>query len=118
MARPHSEPAWEPDKGPAGSALGTLGTKREVFLTAARKCVWDERYPPAMRTAVEAYLKRHSKKKPVSIARVVRATRAAIPDLSVSDEELADIIAEEAIDKGCSVDFESRDSGPEFHILR
>src|SRR5690606_17963777 len=98
--------------------FGALGPQREAYLTAVRKCVWDERFPPAMKKALEAYLKRHSKKQPVSIALVIRATRAAIPNLSVSDQELAAIIAEEALNKGCSVDFENRDSGPEFHILR
>lgn len=60
--------------------------------------------------AIRTYLGAGTEDRPVSIDRVLRTARQTAPDLPVSDEELAELIARELIQEGCDVDFDLLDA--------
>lgn len=65
-----------------------------------------KRLPPRLVGAIRTYLSSRTTQRPVSITRMMRTTRYAIPDLLVSDDELAELIARELISEGSDVDFD------------
>jgi hypothetical protein len=61
---------------------------------------------PALAGAIRSYLGSRTIQRPVSIDRMLRTARYAVPDLVVSDDELAELIARELIHEGADVDFD------------
>lgn len=66
----------------------------------------DTSMSPRLVGAIRSYLDSRTVQRPVSIDRMLRTARYAIPELVVSDDELAELIARELIHEGCDVDFD------------
>jgi hypothetical protein len=66
----------------------------------------DTSMPPRLVGAIRSYLGSRTIQRPVSIDRMLRTARRALPDLVVSDDELAELIARELIHEGADVDFD------------
>lgn len=56
--------------------------------------------------AIRSYLGSRTIQRPVSIDRMLRTARYAVPDLVGSDDELAEFIARQLIHEGADVDFD------------
>lgn len=54
-------------------------------------------------------MERRTTRRPISISTMVQRARYAMPELAVSDEELAAMIAEQIVANGGDVDFDTRD---------
>lgn len=55
------------------------------------------------------YVKAQAKRGMVSTTRAVRAIRTVAPDCALTDRELADVVAEQAVIAGCAIDFDVDD---------
>lgn len=66
----------------------------------------DTNLPPRLVGAIRSYLGSRTIQRPVSIDRMLRTARYAIPELVASDDELAEFIARELIHEGCDIDFD------------
>lgn len=66
--------------------------------------------PSRLKEALRTFMERRTSRRPVSITMMLKRTRYAMPELAVSDEELAEIIAEQIIINGGDVDFDGKES--------
>jgi len=64
--------------------------------------------PSQLKAALQAYLTTGDRSTPISIFATMRAMRGTLPDLDISDDELAEMIAKEVVASGASVVFDSR----------
>lgn len=71
----------------------------------------NRRIPEDAQGAIEAFLQSYRAEQPVSMTTLMRAARRALRDVSVSDAELADLIAHEAIRSRHSIVFDHGDEG-------
>lgn len=55
---------------------------------------------------VDSFVSQRNTDQPVSIARLIRAARAAVPDLDLSDVTLSDLVARELVRCGADIDFD------------
>lgn len=69
-----------------------------------------EHVPSRLRDALRSYMERRNTRRPISISTMVKRTRYAMPELTVSDEELAAMIAEQIVLNGGDVDFDTREA--------
>lgn len=63
--------------------------------------------PPHILQALAPFVR--GKRRPVSIALMVKAARYAVPNLPYTDEVLADLLRKELIGAGCMIDLDSRE---------
>ena len=70
----------------------------------------DFRLPGAVREAIGRQLERHRRTTALSPGTVIRELRQEFPKLVIADRQLADQIAQAALDRGIAVDL---DSAPE-----
>jgi hypothetical protein len=73
--------------------------------------VHSDRVPSKLRDALRTYMERRRTQRPVSIKTMLKRTRYAMPELTASDEELAEMIAEQIILNGGNVDFDGKEAG-------
>lgn len=78
----------------------------------------DTNLPPRLVGAIRSYLGSRTTLRPVSIDRMLRTARYALPDLVASDDELAELIARELVHEGCDVDFDHIARQHEFEPKR
>lgn len=62
--------------------------------------------PPALRRALQELLQRRQTDRPVSIADMMQRTRCALPDLTLDDDDLEQIIAVEIIERHGDIAFD------------
>lgn len=74
----------------------------------AVKSKTEQRIPQDARGAIEAYLRTFDDDQPVPMSALMRAARRALRDIALSDEELADLIAREAIQANRTILFDDR----------
>lgn len=61
--------------------------------------------PDRLTLAVGDYVTR-SGRRPVSVKKLVRATSYLMPEMKLSESELAEALARKLIDLGCNIDFD------------
>ena len=71
----------------------------------------DFRFPGAVREAIGRQLERHRRTTALSTGTVIRQLREQFPKLGITDRQLADQIAQAALDRGIAVDLDSVSEG-------
>ncbi|SDH20086.1 hypothetical protein SAMN04487974_1305 [Pelagibacterium luteolum] len=67
----------------------------------------------AVKDIIESYVERqNSPRSQVSTRHAITAIRTIVPKCTLSDRELADLVATSAIRKGCIVSFDERNTRP------
>lgn len=61
--------------------------------------------PKRLSEAVEAYVGQRDTGGPVSLKRIAKATGYMMPELCLTDKELADLVAAKLVAMGCDIDF-------------
>ncbi|HET9961622.1 MAG TPA: hypothetical protein VFQ34_04760 [Nitrospiraceae bacterium] len=67
------------------------------------------RLSPRVREALKPLTRNRLASRPISLALLVKATRSVEPNIPLSDEELANLLAQELIHHGCAIDFDIRE---------
>lgn len=66
--------------------------------------------PPRIREALKPFIRDRSASRPIPLALLVKATRSMEPNIPISDQELANLLAQELIYQGCAIDFDIREA--------
>ena len=72
----------------------------------------DFRLPSAVREAIGKQLEQHRRTMALSTGSVIKELRQRFPDLEVADRQLADQIAQAAVDRGMAVDLDASSPPP------
>ena len=62
-----------------------------------------------VREALKPFIRDRPASRPISLALLVKATRSMEPNIPISDEELANLLAKDLIYHGCAIDFDIRE---------